>query len=744
MTVREEYGCATIDPATDVVAGEFGTWRLTYTAGRRGLAVGGGLRVYTDSDTDWGIPQFHDPAAAEYMTLRSPEGVAPAVRIERQGALRCFIEGRDLKPGEEIEIVFGDTCGGGPGSRAQTFAEDGFFYWIDVFPSATERGVTLDDPPRVRIVGDDAVRLRVTAPSDVVVGEEFSVLLKAEDRWGNPTARYTGTVDVSGEDVERTASSPPIRFADNPTGALWVDGFRTVRPGTLTVTAVDPVSELRATSNPIASRETAGEHRLFWADPHGGQLVLNSKFDGFFRYARDVAGVQFVGFQRNADVISPEDWERQQQAEHAHYEPGRFVPIPGYEWSGRTWMGGHHNIYFRRHNQPVRRNLPADEVFQVERATADLAHIRDVHRAYRNTDVTITLHVGGEHSNLDEHEPTLEPAVEIVSTHGMFEWMLRDALKRGYRLGFVGGSDSFTGRPGDDRPGFQFRRYSKAGLTGIYARDVSLESFHEALRARRVFATTGARMILHTSAEGHSLGEEYTTSQAPTITASVTGTAALESVELFRGLERIHTVPFERRPISNRVRLLWRGSSRMTSYSGVVWDGLARVRRAGITAVAPLRFDSPRSRIIEQTHDTVRWQAWGCGYPMALLLDVDNPDDAVLEVSLGTRVITGPGYGGHGSDGPRRISFAPAENGTLSVRLSDLLSGAPRKLDLGILERQLRVELVSAPGPLTTKFHFTDPTPRPGVNPYWMRVVQSDLETGWTSPLFIDYCPPVG
>jgi len=743
MTLRTEYGFATIDPAADVVAGRYGTWRLTYTAGSRGIAVGGGIRVYTDSDTDWGIPQFHDPAAAEYMSAQAPAGVHPAVRIERQGALRCFVQGRNLEPGEQIGIVFGDTCGGGPGSRAQTFSEDNFFYWIDVSPTGDDRGVSLDDPPRVRIVGDDAVRLLVIAPSDVVVGEEFRVLLKAEDQWGNPTAAYDGTVDLSSEGVELGASSQQVSFADNQIGAMWIDGFRSVQPGILTMTAVDPKSELRGTSNPIDSHEAAREYQLYWADPHGGQLKLNSKFDSFFRYARDVAGVQFVGFQRNADVISSEDWEVQQQAEREHYEPGRFVPIPGYEWSGRTWMGGHHNIYFRRHDQPVHRNLPADEVFHSERATADLAHIRDVHRAYRGSDVTITLHVGGEHSNLDDHEPSLEPAVEIVSTHGMFEWMLRDAIHRGYRLGFLGGSDSFTGRPGDDRPGFQFRRYSKAGLTGIYARDVSLESFHEAMHARRVFATTGARMILHSAADGHPLGEEYTTSQAPTITASVTGTAPLESVELFRGLDRIHVVPFERQPIANRVRLLWRGSSRMTSYSGVVWDGLLRVRGAGITAIESIRFDSPRSHIVEQSPQTVRWQAWGCGYPMALVLDIDDPAEAVLEISVGTRLITGPGYGGHGSDAPRRISFAPAENGTLSVRMSDLLSGGPRELDLGILERQLQVKLVSTPGPLTTELSFTDSSPQPGMNPYWMRVVQSDLETGWTSPVFVDYCPPV-
>ena len=63
-----------------------------------------------------------------------------------------------------------------------------------------------------------------------------------------------------------------------------------------------------------------------------------------------------------------------------------------------------------------------------------------------------------QHSNLEFHEPELEPGVEITSTHGSFEWMLRDSIERGYKLGFLGGNDCYTGRPGDDRPGYQLRR----------------------------------------------------------------------------------------------------------------------------------------------------------------------------------------------------------------------------------------------------------------------------------------------
>ena len=736
------FGQGSIEPTRDIVAGQYGTWRVSYTAGSKGLSIGSCLRVYTDSDTDWEFLQFVEPTAADYATVESPPGVQVAVRTDNQRSLRMWIQGRDLQPGEQISLVIGDTSGGGPGSRSQTFAETNHYFWMDVDERGSGQTVTLDDPPCLTILGDVAEKLVLVAPSTVAVGESFEVLVKAEDRWGNPSNAYGGAVSLAGEGVECTAQGP-VRFAENERGAQWVGDFKATHSGLTRIEAADNDAGLRAQSNPIRVSESRTERRLYWADPHGGQLVLNEKFADFFRYARDVAGIQFVGFQRNADVISERDWEVQQQAERELYAAGRFVPIPGFEWSGATWEGGHHNIYFRRHNQAARRNAPAEEMFQADRASSELTHIVDVYRAYRNSDVIITPHVGGHHSNLTYHEPTLEPAVEIVSSHGMFEWMMRDALRRGYQLGFLGGSDSYTGRPGDDRPGHQMRRYSKAGLTGIYARDVTLESFHEAMRARRVYATTGARMILHTESDGHELGSGYTTSKPPTIKGQVVGTTSLQSVELFRGLECIHKLPLASEKDARRIRLIWRGGSRMMSYSGIVWDGRLTLSGARLCGVETLRFDSPRSHITEQTDQQVRWHAWGCGYPMGLELEIDAESEVQIQVAVNTRKISAPGFGGHGSGGPRRISLAQAENATLRVSHDELLKQDSVGIELGVIDCRLDISLAKRPGPPTADFEFTDDNPQPGVNPYWIRVVQSDLETGWTSPVFVDFCPAV-
>ena len=120
-------------------------------------------------------------------------------------------------------------------------------------------------------------------------------------------------------------------------------------------------------------------------------------------------------------------------------------------------------------------------------------------------------------------------------------------------------------------------------------------------------------MVLRVDADGRLMGAEYTTADSPTINVSVVGTAPLESVELFRGLEKIHSWQPETEEQPNRIRILWRGASRMTSYSGVVWDGTLNVSGGAIKHVETLRFDSPRSHFILQNAETLGWHAWGCG-----------------------------------------------------------------------------------------------------------------------------------
>ena len=622
-------GTARMVQSRPVVAGEFGTWQLVYTVGQAGLATGGAVRIVTDSDTDWGWPQVDDPSGPEYMTAACPPDAEVALVIPEHITVVAINTGRALTQGETVSITYGDRSGGGAGSRSQTFLESRRYFWFEVDASGSGSFVYLPDLPELSVVGGQAEKLIVVAPSMAVAGEEFRVGVKAEDRWGNPAVAYRGTVGLRAAGIRLGASE--AQFGEDDGGVVWIDGCRITEPGEHRVTARDDDAGLAAESNPVVASEGDPQFRLYWGDPHGGQVVDPYKIGDFFAYARDVAGIHFAGFQRNDHVMTTGAYEVQQQEERSHYEPGRFVPLPGYEWSATSDMGGHHNIYFRRFDQALRRCGHRGEVDPSDVDT-DLPHVTDMHAEFRHTDVVVTPHVGGTAADLRFHEPSIEPALEITSTHGQFEWFLRESLERKYRMGFVGGSDCYTGRPGDDHPGHQLRRYQKAGLTGLYATDLSLEAVLAAMKARRVYATSGVRIVAAVAADGNLMGAEYSTNRPPTITVKVIGTGPLERVELFRGLDLIHTEELASGLSADRVRVTWEGASRRTSYSG---------RCVG-------RFGEPRRRQnLGREEDTFRQPAVGGDRvrrsPRPL---------AFVDMRLSQRVSDGrrrrSGYGGHG------------------------------------------------------------------------------------------------
>ena len=722
-----------------LVAGEYATYRLVFTVGASGVGTGGVIRIGTDSDTDWGLPQVHDPSGADYLNVTAPDSAEVATQVIDLVTANVINTGRPLNEGEEIAITFGDRSGGGPGSRSQTFIEPRRYFWFEVDADGSGDYVPINALPELSVIGGEAIRLVVVAPSDAAAEEEFRISIKAEDRWGNPANAYRGNVKISGAGV--AVGTNEAHFDDDCGGIVWIDGCRITEPGEHRVIAEDDDAGLKGVSNPIIASEEVPDYRLYWGDPHGGQVVDSYKIADFFKYARDVAGIHFAGFQRNDPAITTGAYEVQQQAEREHYEPGRFVPLPGYEWSATYDRGGHHNVYFRRFDQDLRRSGHADHLDPWDIDT-DLPHVLVLHEQKPAYDIVVTPHVGGVAADLQWHEPQIEPALEITSTHGQFEWFLRESIERKYKMGFVGGSDCYTGRPGDDHPGYQLRRYQKAGLAGVYATELTLDGVLNAMKARRCYATSGVRIVAVVTADGHFMGSEYSTTSSPEITVKVVGAGPLERVELFRGLELIHSEDMSPGRSSNRVRITWEGASRRTSYSGVVWDGSVKTSGGSIADARKIRFDSPRSHVTESSDTSLGWTSWTCGYRSGFLLDVDGTPDTGIEVSVASDVIASSQFGGHGETGARRINFAAADRVRIPTTLGALADG-PRVVDLGELDRKVTVELAPDPGPERVEFTFVDESPNPGINPYWVRVNQSDMEKAWTSPVFVDYVAPI-
>ena len=114
MRLNERYmGVTVLEPMRDVMAGEFSTWTLTFTAGEYGIDDGGSLVVCWRGVSDWGTPQFDEPAAPNYTTVTTTGNCKLRAQYAKffrsfNNSIRIDVSGGYIKKGDTISIVFGD------------------------------------------------------------------------------------------------------------------------------------------------------------------------------------------------------------------------------------------------------------------------------------------------------------------------------------------------------------------------------------------------------------------------------------------------------------------------------------------------------------------------------------------------------------------------------------------------------------------------------------------------------------
>ncbi len=721
---RESWlGSARITPVRPAIAGEYGTWVVDYTVGIAGIDDGGSLRLAFRTVSDWPAAQFTDPAAENHVSARASgdrvtltptfglHGVRPWSRT-----VTFRVGDGALAAGERIAVTLGDTSGGGPGMRAQTFPETRFRIKVQADPFGT--GVFEDvDTLGFPIVGGPAVTLVLTAPSDLVEGETGWLQIRAIDRWGNPDPAFDGSVRLSRDvpdGVPRTYTFHPDehgvhRFDD----VRFPSGIE--RPLRVAACLDDgPVS----LSNPIRVHASRPEHRVYWGDLHGQteETVGTGSIDEYFAYARDIAAVDVAAHSGNDFQLTNEVYARLRDAVERFHDDGRFVTLHGYEWSGNTPAGGDHNVYYRD-GGPIRRSSHA-LIDDTSDASTDCYPIDRLYAANAGrTDVLLTPHVGGRRANLDFHDPDLEPAIEIASQWGRFEWFAREALERQLQVAFIAGSDDHSGRPGWSAPTLAHHGV-RGGLTAFLADDLSRGAIWDALGSRRCYGTSGPRMLVDISVSGHPMGSAPVLAELPDIAVHVVGTAPIDTIELRRGLDTVYRHDARPRPVAGdpwRVRVAWRGARNRDRSRALDWSGELLVRHGQILDARNHAIDNPLEGIVAWNAGSATWRSHTCGDWDGIILDLDGDDDTRLEVRT------------------------PAVS--CAVTLGEI-AGNPRAWEGRGLEQQLVIErLAHAHGPMETGFAWRDSSPEAGVNPYWIWVTQSDGELGWSSPVYVTYEP---
>ena len=651
-------GSAEIDASGPLTCGELNTITLTYTAGHFGIDDSGSIKISFRSASDQTRFQMEKPQAIGYVSVKTSNGAGVNTWYESNRNIRpwhhtLYIQcKRFLAEGDKIIVCFGDRSQGGPGYRTQTFAEKTLEFRVHVDAFATYDYVVLpeDKQPKIELVAGPPASFFAILPTLRTVADQFSLGIKAEDRWGNPTDRNPTTLTLHSS--RPVKGLPPTVNMSGSGGVVRIEGLSVDSPGELAVTVKDTHGATVAVSNTLVS-VSKSEFRHFWSDMHGQSeetIGTNSARD-YFTFARDKALVDICGHQGNDFQVTDAFWRELNETTAAFEQPGRFLALPGYEWSGNTSVGGDHNVWYRQEGRPIYRSHRA-LVMEDSQPESDALDASKLFERLQDEDALVVAHVGGRYADVGyAHDAKLEPSVEVHSAWGTFEWIFEEALTAGYRIGIVGGSDDHKGRPGASYPGAtKFGSYG--GLTCHLLPELSRDALFSAFRQRRHYATTGCRPYIDFRLSGlEGATREWSSDIVSTNEALIgdiiqcEGSSALLSLRIaaHRGIERVDirdglqtlevVKPLaDKRRQGNRLRVQCEGAEYKGRGRLVNWDVQVTLNGPEVLSVNPINFWNP-DRKVRQEGSSVSWSNATTGGAHAVDIWLDDASSGSLNFS---------------------------------------------------------------------------------------------------------------
>lgn len=534
-----------LDGAEPASVGRPGRWHIVYEAGPQGIEDGGFLFLQVSPFWGWSSPQVTAPGSVGFTEVTTD---AVGVRLEAsspdQQLLAIRLVGRALASGEQVHIVYG---AGPAGAIADRFAEQQSRFWVAVDADGDGVRQVLVDSPTVDVAPGAPTRLLLFLPSSARPGQPVRLTLSLVDGLGNATLRspevsLEGTLELEAvDDLDLGVQlKPAINLAELPRGqrvasqrvarqraanqrvasqrdASWSLELRPLESGVLRLRGrlQTPSGKiLEAESNPLQVSERGA--RILWADLQNHSAVSDGtgRPEELFTYARDVAALDVFSLTDHDHwgmLFYDEHQELWQEAislSESFHQPERFVTVVGFEWT--HWVHGHRHVLDFAPPYELFSSLDPryDSPQKLWQALAEVG----------GPALTVAHHSAGGPVATDwsvAPDPRFEPVTEVVSVHGSSEAadspgviyqpvagnFVRDALDRGYRLGFIGSTDGHDGHPG-----LGHLASASGGLAAILSQDLTRQGVYEALMARRTYATNGPRIVLRSTFGGYPMG----------------------------------------------------------------------------------------------------------------------------------------------------------------------------------------------------------------------------------------------
>jgi Protein of unknown function (DUF3604) len=738
---RDLMGHAEIVPATPVEAGSWAAFKLIYTAGKFGIDDQGGLKLAFRTHSDMTPLQKTDPKAPGFLSVETSNGAPIDYDFSYKRNLRPWglcvtvLCKQFLKPGDQVIFFIGDQRQGSPGVRMQTHieAEHQFRVTVDAFATVDYTALEEDGQPFVQIVPGKPKIWKALLPTLRKTGETFRLIVKPEDNWGNPSDRFDGELTLK--------SNKPIKGLPD-TVALKTGEFSAILEGLVAQEDADYIVDVLldgtvvARSNPMRIRADT-EFGHYWSDMHGqtGETIGSGSARDYFFFARHRSFVDITGHQGNDFQMSDDFWAEINALTAEFNEEGTFLALPGYEWSGNTGLGGDHNIWYRNEGRNIYRSSRAI-VRDKTRPESDCHDVTELFAALKGEDVLVVPHVGGRFADVSyAHDATLEPSVEVHSSWGTFDWIVRDSLKLGHRIGIVAGSDGHKGRPGASYPGdAKFGSYG--GLTCHLLPELTRDSLFEHFRRRHHYATTGTRLFM--SAELHypqpvtvyDRNPEFPEAKAAQSTKAIMGdivhangdtaefrlelstASPVEKVEIFDGLDLLETWrPYATADLGARYRVVCKGQKNRGRGRLVKWQGTAKLNGATITRIGASNFYNPDRQPELVSPTQVDWTSVTTGGAQGIDLWLDSQTaDAALDIHT--------------------------NQADLNVKLSDIgIDGVT--VECGGMDKTLTVQrLPETLSETQITLTRTISIPTKGDSAVYARVTLEDGHVAWSSPIY--------
>lgn len=495
------------------------------------------------------------------------------------------------------------------------------------------------------------------------------------------------------------------------------------------------------------------DYSIFWGDLHNHNAVGYAK--GTLERTYEIAQehLDFLAFTPhsqwhdmpempndahmkwvNGFQVLRDNWSKVQRMARESNRAGRFVSILAYEWHSSFF--GDYCVYFPDDDRDLVYHNHVQSLQEAVRSHAGTM-MAPHHLAYKQ---------GWRGANWDHFDPSVSPLMEIFSEHGLSESdrggrgryirhsmggrstrnTVQRALQNGVRAGFIASSDDHLGYPGA----------WGEGLAGVWAEDLSRASLFDALWKRRTTAITGDRIRLKVLLNDHWMGSELPFARDREIAVEAIGMDEIERIDLLRNNRVIdryfpedHLRPDQQWPNEHlcRIECGWGPWGDLNMARIADWKVKAKVTDGKLLAVTPCFQSGPydekrRDRITTRSESEVsfemhtsRMQAFEELPTKAVILRLTGPPSATLDIEL---------------EEPARLKF--------SRTLGELAENNEVQLTGRFTSESFLVHRLVPPTLSRCKVSFSDVGRQGRDDHYYVRVVQSNGQQAWSSPIWVD------